>query len=292
MRRKWFVLSLMILAVSLAWAAGARAQSRDERDVRALLDRSIAAANSVDPKVVLPGLADYGRAGGPFYLTFTSSVASGADVEAGVRDQLQRISARTFTLTGPVALNMDKNTAWAAYTWHADLSYKDGSHSSFDGRTTQTFVREGKFWKIAHRHDSLTAPAPLTASVRDAEAQRVIEVERNAWEALVKKQLPALGGYFADDFSMFEDSQAYRVRGKAEGLHRLETWLAQTTLQNYQMLDPQVQVLADTAMLTYYFTEAGVSSGREFSDSGKISTVFVKQQGMWRALHTHRSVNH
>jgi ketosteroid isomerase-like protein len=277
--------------VALAVAGGARAQGRDERDVRAILDRSVAAANSVDPRLVLQSLADYGRAGGPFYLTFTSSVASGAELEAGVRDELQRISARSFTLTGPLTLNMDKNTAWAAYTWHADLSYKDGSRAGFDGRTTQTFVREGKNWNIAHRHDSLAAPALLTSSTRDAEAQEVIAIERNAWDALVKKQLPALANYFADDFSMFEDGQAYRVRGKAEGMHRLEAWTEQTTLQSYQMMDPQTQVLGDTVMLSYYFTESGVSGGRDFSDSGKISTVFVKQQGTWRALHTHRSVN-
>ena len=90
---------------------------------------------------------------------------------------------------------------------------------------------------------------------------------------------------------MFEQSQAYRVRGKAEELHGIETWLQQATLHKYQMLVPQVQVLGDTALLTYYFTESGVSGKQEFSDSGKISTVLVKQQGVWRALHTHRSVN-
>jgi ketosteroid isomerase-like protein len=292
MRRTWSVLSLLIIAVSLVGARGTLAQSREERDVRALFDRGIAAGNSVDPKVVLPSLADYGPGGGPFYLTFTSSVASSSDVETQVRSALERLSARTLTLTSPVDLRVDKNTAWTAYTWHTDLTYKDGSRSSFDGRTTQSFVREGKSWKIAHSHDSLAAPAPLTSATRAAEAQAVIAIERNAWEALVKKQLPALANYFADDYSMFEESQAYRVRGKAEGLHRIEVWLEQTNLQNYQMLDPQVQVLGDTALLTYYFTETGLSGGKELSNSGKISTVFVKQQGAWRALHTHRSVNH
>ncbi len=213
-------------------------------------------------------------------------------MEAKIRSQLERISARTFSITSPVTLRVDRNTAWAAYTWHSELSYKDGSHSRFDGRATQTFARERKQWKVKHVHYSLAAPGPLTASTRAAESQEVIEAERNAWGAVVNKQLPALAGYFADDFSMFDEDQAYRVRGKTEALHGLETWLVENTVRSYQMLDPQVEVLGDTALLIYYFTESGSSGSEGYSGSGKISTVFVRQQGAWRALHTHRSANH
>lgn len=57
------------------------------------------------------------------------------------------------------------------------------------------------------------------------------------------------------------------------------------------MLDPQVQVFGDTALLTYYYSESGVSNGKEFSSNGKASIVFVSQDGKWKAMHEHLSAN-
>ena len=91
--------------------------------------------------------------------------------------------------------------------------------------------------------------------------------------------------------SIFGESQAYRLRGKGEILRGLNTCLRQSDLRSYQMLDPQVQVLGDTALLTYYYSETGMRDGKSFSDAGKISMVYVKQGGKWRVLHEHIAMN-
>jgi len=106
----------------------------------------------------------------------------------------------------------------------------------------------------------------------------------------MNKQVAALGDYFTDDASYFDETQAYRVRGKADILRALHDELRQVTVPSYQMLDPQVQVVGNTALVSYYFTELGLTDGKEFSSAGRISTVFVKQDGGWRALDEHRSV--
>jgi uncharacterized protein (TIGR02246 family) len=288
MRRS--LLPSLLIAV-LASAAVLQAQSKDEQAIRALIDRGVQAGNSVDEKVVKKLFADFGSAAGPFYAPFGNPLASTAEVETFATEFLGQLSARSYAATSPISLRVDKNNAWASYAWHAEATFKDGTRRSLDGRTTMAFVREGKSWKIAHWHSSLPATLPLTRSALDAEAQNVLAVERKAWEALKSKQSAAMADYFAEDASIFVEDQAYRIRGKAEILRSIEAWLRQATLRSYQILDPQVQVVGDMALLTYYFTESGVAAGKEFSTAGKLSVVFVKQDGAWRALHEHRSVN-
>ena len=281
-----------LLLISLALVARpAWAQSQDERAVRALLDRFIQSANSTDPKLSQQNLADHSRSGGPFFPPFTSRLGSVAEVEAMVNQTQGQVTSRNYAATSPITVRVDKNHAWAAYTWQAGLTFKDGSRYSYQGRATAAFVREGKTWKFAHWHSSIAAPPPLTAAARDAEAQKLIEMERSAWEAIRSKQLAALENYFADDASVFVEGSAYRLSGKANLLRGLAAFTESSDLRSFQILEPQVQLLGDTALLSYYFTEAGTSGGKEFSSAGKITMVFVKQDGVWRALHEHRSVN-
>ena len=220
-----------------------------------------------------------------------SSIESLADLEAMVKQSQGQVVSRRYEATSPIAIHVDKNLGWTAYTWRVAFTFKDGTQHSYTGRATATFVREGKYWRFAHWHNSMVAPPPLTAAAHDAEAQKIIQVERNAWEGIKNKQPAALANYFTDDASIFIEGSAYRLSGKANLLRGLASFIESTDLRAYQMLEPQVQILGDTALLTYYFTESGVASGKEFSAAGKISMVFVKQDGAWRALHEHRSVN-
>jgi ketosteroid isomerase-like protein len=283
---------IALLVLSIFAARPGRAQSRDEREIRALIDQSVHAANSMDPKLMQQNLANHSGSGGPFFHPFVASLASVADVAALVGQVMPQLSAHGYSISGPITLRVDKNLAWAAFTWHAEIAFKDGTRRSFDGRSTTTFGREGKSWKITHWHSSLPASFPLTKAALDAESQKILDIERNAWEALRSKQLAALENYFADDASVFIEGSAYRLSGKASLVRGLAAYTETTDLRSFQMLEPQVQLLGDTAVLTYYFTERGSSGGKEFSDAGKISIVFVKQDGGWRALHEHRSINH
>ena len=280
-----------LLAVPLFALSQAQAQSRDEREVRVLIDQSIQAANSMDPKLMQQNLANHSPSGGPFYHPFVASLASLAELQAMVAQTMPQLSAHTYAVTSPLTLRVDKNLAWAAFTWHGEVTFKDGGRHSFDGRSTLAFAREGKNWKITHWHSSIVAPPPLTTAVRDAESQKVIETERSAWEAIKNKQPAALADYFADDATVLVEGSAYRLSGKANLLRALAAFIESTDLRSYQLLEPQVVLLGDTALLTYYFSESGVTNGKEYSSAGKISMVFVKSGGAWRALHEHRSVN-
>jgi uncharacterized protein (TIGR02246 family) len=286
MRRMLFRLFLIAPLICVGMA---RAQSREERDIRAVLDRAIQSASSVDVNVVRQSLSDYSAGAGPFFPPFAASLSSVADVEAVTTQNLAQLSARTVTPTGPINIKVDKNLAWAEFPWKYDLTFKDGTRQSYEGRSTVTFVRERKSWKISHWHHSIPAPMPLTGAAMQAEADAILKIERDAWEAVKNKNLDALSDYFTEDASMFGEGQAYRIRGKADLMRAMEAWVNQTDLTSYQMLDPQVQVLGNTALLTYYFSVSGTSGGNNFTQSGKISMVYVKQDGKWRVLHEHSS---
>jgi ketosteroid isomerase-like protein len=282
----WTAVFVPLLAGQSTWG-----QSNEEKAIRALIDRNTAANNSVDEKVVKQAMADLGASAGPFFPPFTQSVGSAAELDPLVTRILATASARSFTITGPVTLRVDKNLGWAVYTWRTDVTFKDGTKHSYDGRTTAAFTREGKNWKYAHWHSSLVAPFPATGKELEAEGQAIIKIERDAWEAYKNKQLDAFNDYYAENASAFSDDQAYRVRGRADILREMEAAFKQGDVLSYQILDPQVQVFGDTALLTYYFTESGMRDAKSYSRAGKITMLFVKQDGKWRALHEHIAQN-
>ena len=291
MGRRFFLTVLLSLGITLLAVHPVRGQSKEQSAIRALIERSIQVNNSVDANTVKKEIADLGPGAGPFYPPFTASVSSPADLQPLVDRILAAVSARTFSATGPITIRAEKNQGWAAYTWHAEVTFKDGSRHSLDGRTTATFLRDGKNWRYAHWHSSLVAPYPLSGKELEAEGQGILKIERDAWEAAKNKNLEAFKEYWADDASVFSEGQAYRLKGKADVMRDMEAWFKQVNVQSYQMLDPQVQVLGDTALLTYYFTETGLRDEKSFSTAGKISMVFAKLEGKWRALHEHISTN-
>jgi len=278
-----------MLAVSAVGVPNAGAQSKEERAIRAIIDRHVQINSSVDPTVIKQGMNDLGA--GPFYPLFTESVGSAAELEPMMDQMLSTVSARSFTVTSPIAIHAEKNLGWANYTWRADITFKDGNKRSFEGRTTIGFERQGKDWKAAHWQSSLVAPMPLSGKELEAEQQNIIQKERDAWEAYKNKQIDAFNDYYADDATAFNDDQAYRIKGKADILRGMEAEMKQADVLSYQILDPEVRIVGDTALLTYYYTYTATKDGKTSDSSGKFTIVFVKQGGKWRAIHEHMAAN-
>ena len=130
MRRAVGTFCLLVFAVSLAAPGPARAQSREERDIRALLDHFFQFANSTDEKLVRQNLAEYSSSGGPFFPPFASSIDSLADLEAMVKQSQGQVISRRYEATSPISVHVDKNLGWAAYTWRAAFTFKDGDRKS------------------------------------------------------------------------------------------------------------------------------------------------------------------
>ncbi|MFQ5929296.1 MAG: nuclear transport factor 2 family protein [Acidobacteriota bacterium] len=284
-----FLLSVLLLV--LVPAPSLLAQSKDERAVRALIDSFVQAGNSVDAMVVKRLLVEISRTGGPFYEPFGEAITSVTDLEATLVRRLQTLASRRFSPTTRLSVHMDRKTAWASFGWQMELTYRDGSQQPFNGRGTLIFAKEGKNWKLKHFHSSVAASPPPTKASLEADAKSILNQERAVLNAFRDKQLEVVAGALAENFSAFAHDQAYRIQGKDAYLGSVGDWMSQNELRTFQLLDPKVEVLGDTAVLTYYYSASGSLAGRGFSLSGKATALYVRKQGKWLALHHHNSVN-
>lgn len=284
---------LMCLTVCLLLCAGvATAQSKEEREVRVVLDRMFKMANTVELKDAQQTLADHSRSGGPFFPAYGQMQSSLTEIEQTMTQGLAQLASRSYRASGPMQVRADKNIAYATFPWRLEVAMKDGSHFAADGRATVAFAREGKNWKIVHWHSSLPAPPPATRAMVAAETEKVIAVEKASWEAVKSNQPERLNDYFGESYSLFEPSQAYRMRStRAEMVSWFKTWLENTSLRSYQVLEPSVELFGDAAVLTFYFTTNTVTAGKEATETGKTTVVFRKENGQWRAVHEHVSSN-
>jgi ketosteroid isomerase-like protein len=62
-------------------------------------------------------------------------------------------------------------------------------------------------------------------------------------------------------------------------------------MRDFTMYNPRVQVYGDVAILTYNEAVSGTADGTPFQYTGKVTSVYVKQGGTWRGVHSHESVN-
>ena len=285
------IVSWGVLASLLLVTVAAMAQSRDEVAVRSVIDRLIRSFNSVEPNAANKFLADLAPAAGPFYTPFSQKEASASEIQASLNQIRSRLASRGVRATSPVSVRIDRRMAWVNFTWNAQMTFKDATRHTMDGRATIVLSKERRDWKIVHYHSSIPTSMPVSQAAVESAKKEILQVERAAWEAIEGSQPESLQGYFAEDVSIFGENQAYRTRGRTEALRALRTMLEQVDLRSWQILDPQVQLAGDTAVLTYYYTESGFAEGKEFKRSGKASVVFIKEDGAWRAIHEHRSAN-
>jgi ketosteroid isomerase-like protein len=132
------------------------------------------------------------------------------------------------------------------------------------------------------------------ASVAGAQsvADQIIAREKASCEAWQKKDKAFFANYFADDATTFMPENPYlQVDPKINFLPRLDEWFERYKILDFTMYNPRVQVYGDVAILTYNEAVEGTMGGTPYHYSGKVTSVYLKQGGTWRAVHSHESVN-
>lgn len=265
------------------------AQGKNERAVRAITDEFIRVHSSVDPAVVKRVLRHLSPGVAALYMPF--GTANVAQIPGVIDKELANLSSRKFTAK-PYTVYMDGKIAWLTFDWTAESTTKDGARRTVAGRSTLTFAKEGKNWRIKHVHDSLPAARPVSKASRQAEAEAVIATERAIWDTMTSRQPELLGQYLTEDASYFDDNLPYRVEGKQAFVQSSEDWLARAEMRSHLILNPSVEVFGESALLTYHYRSSGTSAGEAFEKSGKASVIFVKgKDGGWKARHYHLSGN-
>ncbi len=289
--RPMFAFLNVTLILCLVSTPALLSQSKDERAILALIEKFKQAANSTNPTLVKRLLGEISPPGVPFYTPFRDVVRTGAALAAEIETSLQTLSSRRFSITTQFSIQRDGKIAWTSYDWRTETVHRDGSQQSLEGRDTLIFDKQGKDWKLRHLHSSLPAKVPPTRASSQVDAKAILDQETAMWNALRDQQIDTLATSLDKNYSALQDGQAYRIQGKNTYLSIAEDWIAQNELRSFQLLDPKLEILGDTALLTYYYISSGLSHNEPFSHSGKASSVYVRKEGKWLALHHHNTLN-
>lgn len=138
---------------------------------------------------------------------------------------------------------------------------------------------------------NLTARSGAAGNARaQSIASEIIAREKASFAAWQRKDKAFYADYWADDFTEFLPSNPY-LDTKANLMPKFEQMVEQWKIIDFQMYNPQVQTYGDVAVLTYNESISGKYDGQASSYTGKVTMVYVKQNGAWRGVHYHESMN-
>jgi ketosteroid isomerase-like protein len=120
----------------------------------------------------------------------------------------------------------------------------------------------------------------------DAATQALISVETNWVGALVKSDMTALDSIFADTY-VDTDEHSHRG-GKQDVFSFLKS--GDLKLDSIKLSDMQVHIYGDAAVVVGSSTQAGTFLGTPLASNIIFTDTFIKQNGKWKAVASHRSV--
>lgn len=133
---------------------------------------------------------------------------------------------------------------------------------------------------------ALAAPAPVTAQADDEAAIKAVLVDM--WAALESGDVERYAAHLHPDFTSFGETDPYLNQGKAYEVQSVTDWIHRVPGVHTEMHQPEVTVRGDTAWITYYWTDAGVTrDGERQTSAGKSTRIFVKDGGRWLCIHGH-----
>src|SRR5438105_15146304 len=128
------------------------------------------------------------------------------------------------------------------------------------------------------------------ASVQTS-ADQIVMLERRALDRWGKGDPGGFLESYADEITYFDPVTAARIDGHQAMVNYYRPWLGKIQIARYEMLNPQVVVEGNMALLTYnlvnYHQDAeGVESVGSCWNS---TTGYQRRSGTWKAMHSHRS---
>ena len=120
----------------------------------------------------------------------------------------------------------------------------------------------------------------------DAATQAIISVENNWVDALVKSDTTALDSILADTY-VDTDEHSHRG-GKQDVFSFLKS--GDLKLDSIKLSDMQVHIYGDAAVVLGNSEQAGSFLGGPIAAKILFTDTFIKQNGKWRAVASHRSV--
>jgi uncharacterized protein (TIGR02246 family) len=136
----------------------------------------------------------------------------------------------------------------------------------------------------------LSAVAAVVAvpsmSNQEDDAQLIVAMERAALDRWGKGDPDGFLEVSDEDVVYFDPFLKRRLNGREELRKLYDQLRGKIQIDNYEMIDPKVQVTGDLAVLTFNF----VSHGSEGSMRWNTTEVYRRRDGRWRIVHTHWSL--
>jgi len=120
----------------------------------------------------------------------------------------------------------------------------------------------------------------------DTEAQTLIDVENGWVQALVKADVTTLEALLADTYV---DTDEHSHRGNRDDVLSFVK-SGDVKFDSIKLSDIQVHVYGDAAVVTGKAVQKGTFLGGPVAEKILFTDMFIKQNGRWRAVASHRSV--
>ncbi len=156
------VSSSAAFAKKSAKEAAGKSSASAAAELKMRMENSLKAWETLDPANAAPFYAK--EADHLFFDIAPLKYNGWAEYAEGVKKVIGNWASLKFTLGDDAQVHPQGNLAWTAATLRADISTKDGSHESLDGRWTVVWEKRGNDWLIVHEHVSAPLPAPADTS--------------------------------------------------------------------------------------------------------------------------------
>jgi ketosteroid isomerase-like protein len=103
--------------------------------------------------------------------------------------------------------------------------------------------------------------------------------------AIVQKDIARLEQILGEDFVYIDSAGGVNPRAALiQGIKDSEA-----TIEPFETTDVVVRIYGDTAVLTGRFLQKATYKGQSFSGQFRYTDVYVKREGIWRAVSAHTS---
>ena len=125
----------------------------------------------------------------------------------------------------------------------------------------------------------------------NTETDEIIALERQALDRWGQGDPAGFLELYAEGTSYFDPSTDARIDGHQTMVDYYRPWTGAIHIARYEMLNPQVVVGGDMALLTYNLVNYDRDENRIESVGSRwnSTTVFKRVDGVWRSIHSHWS---
>ena len=122
-------------------------------------------------------------------------------------------------------------------------------------------------------------------------AEEILKLERGALDRWGKGDPGGFLEVYAEDITYFDPVTARRIDGHQAMADYYRPWIGKIQVARYEMLNPQVVVDRDMALLTYNLVNyiRDPKGAESLGSRWNSTTVYQHRDGTWKVIHSHWS---